>query len=86
MSAPAWADQLLRALLARHPLPWTIDQDWTWEVIAADGTCIAKFQKHDEAYDMVRYAEEFKAEDDRGYAIMKEFLLANGIDLDNDQG
>jgi hypothetical protein len=28
-----WSDDTIRDLLAKHPLPWHTDQDWTWEIL-----------------------------------------------------
>lgn len=53
----AWAKELLFRQLMKHPLPWKIDQDWTWEVIAADGACLAKFIYPHQAEEMVSAAE-----------------------------
>jgi hypothetical protein len=54
-----WLDspERIRALVDRHPLPWTIDQDWTWEVIASDGTCVEKKMTYGDALAFVTLAE-----------------------------
>ena len=44
---------ILEELIEEHPLPWTIDQDWTWEVTASDGHIIAKI-----SYDTFKEAKE----------------------------
>lgn len=56
-----WARELLYRQIKKHPLPWKVDQDWTWEVIAADGTCLAKFQTCSQAEEMVAAAEALQA-------------------------
>lgn len=48
------------ALLA-HPLPWRVEQDWTWEVIAADGATIAKCMTPSQAQAVVALAEQAAA-------------------------
>lgn len=52
---------LLHALLS-HPLPWRVDQDWTWEVLAADGATIAKCRTPEQAQAVVSLAERMAAE------------------------
>lgn len=44
-----------------HPLPWRIDADWTWEVIASDGYCVAKCDHPDKAKALVELAEHVGA-------------------------
>jgi hypothetical protein len=53
LNMTAWAKELLFRQLMKHPLPWTIDQDWTWEVLDSKGNCIAKFQTHGDAQAMI---------------------------------
>jgi hypothetical protein len=57
LNMAAWAKELLFRQLMKHPLPWKVDQDWTWEVLAADGACIAKFQTCHQAEEMIAAAE-----------------------------
>lgn len=56
-----WARELLFRQIMKHPLPWRIDEDWTKEVIAADGACIAKFQTYAQAQEMIDAAEALRA-------------------------
>jgi hypothetical protein len=42
--------------LIGHPLPWRIESDWTEEVIASDGYCIAKCATTEEAEAIVAVA------------------------------
>lgn len=72
---PKWTEELLSQVLYRYSLPWHVEQDWTWEVIAANGTCIAKFQKPSQAEEMIRAAEALKADLDKG----REELKAMGL-------
>lgn len=54
-------DLVLSALLA-HPLPWRVEQDWTHEVTAADGTIIAKCMTYDRAAAIVAMAQAIRAD------------------------
>jgi stress response protein YsnF len=40
---------ILKPILTAHPLPWRVEQDWTHEVIAADGYTVAKCMTASEA-------------------------------------
>lgn len=62
---------VLRHALLAHPLPWRIEQDWTWEVLAADGATIAKCMTPAQAQAVVSLAETMTAED---AAATREFL------------
>ena len=46
-------DRITRLLLLHqiitNPLPWRIERDWTYEVIAHNGAVIAKCQNYEEA-------------------------------------
>ena len=57
----ALRDMLWHAVLL-HPLPWRIEQDWAWEVIAADGTTVAKCQTPARAQAVVATTEAMMAE------------------------
>ena len=52
---------MLTHAVITHPLPWRIEQDWTWEVIAANGATVAKCQTPAEAQAIVSLAETFRA-------------------------
>lgn len=73
-------DQLLRGvideLLREHPLPWTVDQDWAYEVIARDGALIAKFQKARQAQELVDFAQNRKAEIEKNVRKLEEYLAS----------
>jgi hypothetical protein len=58
-----WLDSpaRLQTIVAAHPLPWVIERDWTWEVIAQDGTCVAKKRTHEDAAAFVAIAEGLSA-------------------------
>lgn len=61
LNMTAWARELLFRQLMKHPLPWTVDQDWTFEVLDSKGACIAKFQRSDQAEEMIAAAEALQA-------------------------
>lgn len=46
-----WVDspERIGGIVAKHPLPWIIDRDWTYEVIASDGACVAKKMTYESA-------------------------------------
>ena len=54
------ADKVLAAM-RKHPLPWRIDRDWTWEVIASDGHTVAKCMRPEQARAVVAQAEQIAA-------------------------
>lgn len=47
----------VRDLIREHPLPWGAERDWTWEVIATDRACVAKFMTQGEATRFIALAE-----------------------------
>lgn len=47
--------------MLQHPLPWRVEQDWTSEVLASDGYCIAKCSAVD-AKEVVAFAQEIEKE------------------------
>ncbi len=49
-------DQLIANKIDRHPLPWSIDHDWTVEVLDARGHCVMKLMTQDEAEALITYA------------------------------
>lgn len=58
----AWLDspERIRALVAKHPLPWVISLDWLVEVIASDGVCVAKKLRYSEAEAFIATAMEIR--------------------------
>ncbi len=54
-----WIDtpERINSLVAQHPLPWIIDRDWTYEVIASDGACVAKKMTYEAAATFVAIGE-----------------------------
>lgn len=50
--------ELLDHQVREHPLPWSCERDWTYEVKASDGTIMAKFMSDTEAMAFISLAEE----------------------------
>lgn len=48
--------------MLHHGLPWRVEQDWTHEVTAADGTVIAKCMTHTRAAAIIALAESIDAD------------------------
>lgn len=65
---------MLDQLLERHPLPWTAQHDWTLEVIATDGTIIAKCLRSDQAQAIINFAERRQAVLDSHKDAAQQFL------------
>ena len=61
-------EQMVRYLLfhqiLNNPLPWRVERDWSYEVIASNGCIIAKCKSHDEATEIVETAEKLRQEID----------------------
>ena len=51
-------EAVLRNQLREHPLPWKVERDWSYEVVATDKTIIAKCMSYDEAERVVMFAKE----------------------------
>jgi hypothetical protein len=77
---PQWARDLLRPVIKRNPLPWKVEQDWTYEVLAANGTCVGKFQKPQQAVEMIRAAIQIDREDRRGREEVNKLYKEHGLD------
>jgi hypothetical protein len=37
------ADDVVRAAVEKHPMPWRVEADWSWEVLDANDDIVAKF-------------------------------------------
>jgi hypothetical protein len=53
-------DTVLHTLLLRHPWPWIVQSDWTEEVIASDGLCVAKCMTREQADRIVARARRIR--------------------------
>jgi hypothetical protein len=49
-------------LTLKHPLPWRVESDWTEEVVASDGHCIAKCAETETAEAIIATANRIAAE------------------------
>lgn len=70
----------VRGLLKRHPLPWRLEQDWTWEVIDANNTCLAKFRSDAAASELIDFATKLAVDDAKAEEEVNRFLHEAGID------
>lgn len=73
---------LIGNLLGKHPLPWIVERDWTWEVLDACHRVVAKFPCAADARNLVDYATELDAElraSDLSYRIL---MREAGLDPD----
>ena len=74
------ARHLVRPLLARHPLPWRCELDWTVEVTDAVNAIVIKLPRQVEAEELIEFAIEVAAYDAEGKAQADALLRAHGID------
>jgi hypothetical protein len=64
--AAAWKvllRQFVRPLIAKHPLPWCIEQDWTLEITDNQGAIVFKCMRSIEAIALIELAEELNKDD-----------------------
>lgn len=52
-----WSPAYIRKKLNTKPLPWTVDRDWQWEVLDANGHTVNSFRHEIDAWDYIRMAE-----------------------------
>lgn len=55
------ADDIVRQVTLTHPLPWTIERDWTWEVLDARGQVVAKCRTPGDAQAVVDLGQALHA-------------------------
>lgn len=67
-------------MIAKHPLPWHIDIDWTVEVYDAKDRLVIKLMNAAEAQELIDFATELAAYDARGEAEVKKLLADAGIE------
>jgi hypothetical protein len=48
--------------ITNHPLPWTVEEDWTMEVTDASGHIVVKCQSAEEASAIINLAQELNEE------------------------
>ena len=79
---PDLARHLVRPLLAKHPLPWRIDFDWSTEVYDAKDRIVITFPRTQAelAQELIDFAIELAAYDAQGEAEVKKLLADAGIE------
>ncbi len=78
--SPDLARHLVRPLIAKHPLPWRLDYDWTVEVYDAKGHLVTKLMNDAQAQELLAFATELAAYDAQGEAEVKKLLGDAGIE------
>ena len=79
---PDLARHLVRPLLAKHPLPWRVDFDWSTEVYDAKDRIVITFPRTQAtlAQELIDFAIELSAYDERGALEVKKLLADAGIE------
>lgn len=75
-TSDAVAHDVVWHAVLEHPLPWTVDRDWTHEVTAKDGTVVAKCMTHARAAAIIALAEQIRAEVDAASVELEAELAA----------
>jgi hypothetical protein len=78
--SPDLARHLVRPLIAKHPLPWRLEYDWTIEVYDTKGGLVMKLMNDAQAQELLAFATELAAYDAQGDAEMKKLLADAGIE------
>lgn len=78
--SPDLARHLVRPLLARHPLPWRLDYDWTVEIYDKNDQLVIKLVNASQANELIEFAIELAAYDAQGKAEARKLLAEVGID------
>lgn len=78
--SPDLARHLVRPLIAKHPLPWRIDYDWTVEVYDANGGIVMKLMNDAQAQELLAFATELASYDAQGDVEVKKLLADAGIE------
>lgn len=78
--SPELARHLVRPLIAKHPLPWRLDYDWTVEVYDAKGGLVMKLMNDTQAQELLAFATELVAYDAQGEIEVKKLLGDAGIE------
>lgn len=81
------ANDLVRQVSLMNPLPWTIEQDWTWEVTAANGVIVAKCRTPGDAQAVVALGQRLHAKREADALTVEADLevLARGEELPQEQ-
>jgi hypothetical protein len=78
--SPELARHLVRPLIAKHPLPWRLDYDWTVEVYDATDRLVIKLMNAAQAQELCEFAIELAAYDAGGEAEVKKLFAEAGIE------
>ena len=78
--SPDLARHLVRPLIAKHPLPWRVEYDWTAEVYDAKECLVIKLMNATQAQELIEFATELAAFDARGDSEVKKLLANAGIE------
>lgn len=73
---------LVRPLLARHPLPWRLEFDWTVEVTDAKDQIVMKLPHVNEATELIAFAQELAVYDARGAEEVRKIMRDSGLEDD----
>lgn len=68
---------LVQRLIAKHPLPWRIDHDWTVEVLDAKGNCVIKLKSQADAEGLIHFADQVATEMAQGAREVEELMKEN---------
>lgn len=74
-------ERWLDSLLAEHPLPWTLDRDWSVEVLDAKGACVITLMSWGDGCALLERAKERAAENAAGEAEFRKLMAELEIDL-----
>lgn len=79
---PDLARHLVRPLLAKHPLPWRVDFDWSIELYDAKDRIVITFPRTrgDLAQELIDFAIELAAYDAQGEIEVKKLFADAGIE------
>lgn len=70
------ADDIVRQVYLTRPLPWTIDRDWTWEVLDAKGQVVAKCMTPEQAQAVVDLGARLHARSEADAQMVEASLQA----------
>lgn len=84
---PAITRLLMYVTLDRHPLPWRVERDWTYEVLDVAGAVVVKCPTPEIAADVVAEAERIDADRKRfAAAVVDMFKLGWSAGRDPSDG
>ena len=78
--SPDLARHLVRPLIAKHPLPWRLDYDWTVEVYDAKDHLVIKLVNAAQAQELLEFATALAAYDASGETELKKLLADAGVE------